>query len=378
MSKKKLVFEEVGPLQKVSSKTLSIDDDKKSNNRLSFLSFWLFTLFFLVALQIVIGGLTRLTDSGLSIVEWKPIVGAIPPLTEEKWAVEFEKYKGTYEFLVVNHSMSINEFKTIYWWEWGHRQLGRFIGLIWFFGFLTLLLRRQIPPLWTSKLVSLGVLGALQGAIGWWMVSSGLQGQSIDVASYRLAIHLTLAFSIIGLICWYILLSDKSTQDLMLARRSQESKLVRLCNIFLGLLFLQIILGALVAGIGAGQSYNDWPLMGGEVFPSDYLEYTPLYLNLLDNPASVQFNHRIVGYFSFLLAIFIWFKSRKSPLKTVKRKTDIMVMAVFLQIFLGILTVLYSATLQLAILHQLMALILFITVIRARFEVTYPTKQVLV
>ena len=311
-------------------------------------------------------------------MEWKPIVGAIPPLTQETWEAEFEKYKGTYEFLVVNNAMAIDEFKTIYWWEWGHRQLGRVIGIIWLFGFTTLLLRKEISVSWIPKLLALGVLGGLQAAIGWWMVSSGLQGQNVDVASYRLAIHLTLAFSIIGLILWFILLSEKSAQSLMIARRNKETRLITPCNIFLGILFLQIILGALVAGIDAGQSYNDWPLMGGEIFPSDYFQFKPFYLNFWDNPASVQFNHRIVGYFTFLLCILIWIQSRKSPFKVIRRKINLLVLVVIVQILLGIITVLYSATLKLAIMHQLMALLLFIVFIRARFEIIYPNRQALI
>jgi cytochrome c oxidase assembly protein subunit 15 len=311
-------------------------------------------------------------------VEWKPIVGAIPPLNDEKWNAEFDKYKQTYEFLIVNNSMTINEFKTIYWWEWGHRQLGRTIGLIWFFGFLALLFFKRIPALWTSKLVVLGFMGGLQGLIGWWMVSSGLNNQMIDVASYRLAIHLSLAFAIIMLITWLIQLSKRSSVSLMIARREKNVKLANLGSVFILLLFIQIILGALVAGIDAGKSYNDWPLMGGELFPSDYLQYDNFLLNFLDNAATVQFNHRVVGYLTFLVAIFIWLQSRKSPFSKVRFQFNLVLVCVFFQVIIGVITVIYGATLQVAIFHQLMALILFTISVRAHFESSYPTAQTLI
>ncbi len=183
---------------------------------------WLIVLFALVAAMIVVGGLTRLTDSGLSITEWKPVTGALPPMNAEAWQAEFAKYQTIPEYQLQNKGMTLSEFKSIYWWEWGHRQLGRVIGLVWAAGFLAFLATKRIPTGWTPRLLGIGVLGGLQGAIGWWMVSSGLSGDSLDVASYRLATHLGLAFVILGFITWYILMLDRREADLMQARRNRE------------------------------------------------------------------------------------------------------------------------------------------------------------
>ena len=191
---------------------------------------WLLMLFFLVIIMIVVGGLTRLTDSGLSITEWRPITGAIPPMSTADWEAEFAKYRNIDEFQLQNRWMDLSDFQVIYWWEWGHRQLGRVIGLVWAIGFFWFLLRGKIPTGWTSKLLLLGVLGGAQGAIGWWMVSSGITSGKgmLDVASYRLALHLGLAFFILGFIFWFILLLRRSERDLMQARREKDAKLLGL------------------------------------------------------------------------------------------------------------------------------------------------------
>jgi heme a synthase len=160
--------------------------------------------------MIAVGGLTRLTDSGLSITEWRPVTGAMPPMSAEAWDSEFQRYREIPEYQLQNKGMSLEEFKVIYWWEWGHRQLGRLIGVVWFVGFVGFAVARQIPSGWTGRLFLLGVLGGLQGAIGWWMVSSGLSGDRVDVASYRLATHLGLAFVILGFLAWYIFLLGRS------------------------------------------------------------------------------------------------------------------------------------------------------------------------
>ena len=196
------IFEEVGEVEKPQAQGGVIDRGKAAARRA--VRAWLFLLAGLVVAMIVVGGLTRLTDSGLSIVEWEPIRGAIPPLTEAQWEAELEAYRQIPEYQLQNRGMSMAEFKVIYWWEWGHRQLGRVIGLVWVLGLAYFLTRRQVPAGWTPRLVLIGALGGVQGAIGWWMVSSGLTGTMLDVASYRLAIHLGLAFVILAFITRYI------------------------------------------------------------------------------------------------------------------------------------------------------------------------------
>ncbi len=371
MSGKRSIFEEVSgekPTEPVV-KTKEKKDARRSIAR------WLMAIFALVVLMIAVGGMTRLTDSGLSITEWRPVTGAVPPLSAEAWDSEFEKYRAIPEYQLQNKGMSLSEFKVIYWWEWGHRQLGRVIGLVWAIGFLYFLARKQIPRGWIPPLLTLGALGGLQGAIGWWMVSSGLTGTMLDVASYRLATHLGLAFVILGLTAWFAMKIQKPEADLLQARRRRETGLLRVTSILLAGTFLQIILGALVAGIDAGRSYTDWPLMGGAFFPATAWDLTPFWSNFFENAGLVQFNHRLLGYIIFLGAVFVWWRSRSVPVAAIRRSYAVM-MAFFVgQIALGVLTVVYAAPWYLGISHQLLGVALFTAIISARFHSAYPPEE---
>jgi len=335
---------------------------------------WLSVLFALVVAMIVVGGLTRLTDSGLSITEWRPVTGAIPPLSEADWQAEFEKYKQIDQWRIQNQWMQLEDFKVIYWWEWGHRQLGRVIGLIWAVGFLGFAVARQIPVGWAGKLLLPGLLGGLQGGIGWWMVASGVtQGEGMTaVASYRLATHLGLAFVILGVISWYMFQLGREERDLMQARRAKENKLFGLSTGLLHFSFLQIILGALVAGIDAGRSYTDWPLMGGQIIPPDPFMIEPLWKNFFENPGLVQFIHRVSGYLLLAFGVVVWLRGRNSAHPRTQFAFNAVFAALLLQMVLGIVTVLYAAPWQIAILHQLMAVCLWVLILRARFLSAYP------
>jgi len=339
------------------------------------ISGWLMALFALVVLMIVIGGMTRLTDSGLSITEWKPVTGAVPPMNEAAWVVEFDKYKATPEYLHQNAGMTMAEFKGIFWWEWGHRFLGRFVGLVWFVGFVWFAVRRQIPTGWNGRLIGVGALGGLQGAVGWWMVSSGLEGRMVDVASYRLATHLGLAFFILGLIAWFVFELRRESADLLQARRRREIGLGGLTTVLVVVLFLQILLGALVAGIDAGRSFPTWPSMAGSFLPSESFDYVPMWSNFFENPALVQFNHRLLGYIAFAFGGYVWWRSRKSALAAVRSSYDWMIVLLFGQVVLGIVTVLYAAPVFVAIVHQLGAVTLFVLALKARFDAAFPAEQ---
>ncbi|SHM18872.1 cytochrome c oxidase assembly protein subunit 15 [Roseovarius litoreus] len=336
---------------------------------------WLIVLFALVVLMIGVGGLTRLTDSGLSITEWKPVTGALPPMSAAEWEIELEKYRQIPEYQLQNKGMSMAEFKVIYWWEWGHRQLGRVIGLVWAVGFFGFLATRQIPPGWTGRLFFLGVLGGAQGAIGWWMVSSGLQGEMLDVASYRLATHLGLAFVILGLIAWYVMALGREERELLQARRGKEAKLYGLSTGWLHFAFVQILIGALVAGIDAGRSYTDWPLMAGGILPPDFWMADLGWRNFFENPGLVQFVHRTVGYALLAFAIVVWLKGRRSANAATRTAFNAAFIALCGQIVLGIVTVLYIAAWQVAIVHQLLAVLLWVLILRARFLSLYPRAQ---
>jgi heme a synthase len=332
-------------------------------------------LFALVTLMIAVGGMTRLTDSGLSITEWRPVTGAIPPLSAEDWQREFDLYREIPQYQLQNRGMSLAEFQVIYWWEWGHRQLGRVIGLVWGVGFLWFLARRQIPPGWTPRLLGLGALGGLQGAIGWWMVSSGLEAGMLSVASYRLATHLGLAFVILGLIAWYVFLLGRTEAQLLTARRAREGRLFSVSTGLMHFAMLQILLGALVAGIDAGRSFPDWPLMAGGFFPPAPFELTPIWRNFFEDDGLVQFMHRMAGYLLFAFGIVVWLRARKSPNAATRLAFNAVLAMMMLQVVLGIVTVLCSAPVHIAIVHQLGAVALWVLILRGRFLAQYPLPQ---
>ncbi|MBN8188531.1 heme A synthase [Salipiger thiooxidans] len=336
---------------------------------------WLMVIFALVMAMIVVGGLTRLTDSGLSITEWKPVTGALPPMDAAHWEEEFTLYQQSPQYRLMNNQMTLSEFKSIYWWEWGHRQLGRVIGLVWALGFFGFLVARKIPTGWTPRLLGLGVLGGLQGAIGWWMVSSGLTGDMVSVASYRLAIHLGLAFIILGFIAWYVFALGRPERELMQARRGREAKLFSMSTGLMHFAFLQILLGALVAGIDAGRSYTDWPLMAGGFFPPQPFDLVPVWRNFFEDPGLVQFMHRMAGYLLFIFGVVTWLRGRKSANADTRFRFNAVMAMLLLQVVLGITTVLYVAQLHIAITHQIGAVVLWVLIIRARFGAQYPKTQ---
>ncbi|MEM6385694.1 MAG: heme A synthase [Pseudomonadota bacterium] len=376
MAEKRSIFEEVGDVQAPQpAATAGVIEKTANRGARGAIRGWLMLLFALVVLMIAVGGLTRLTDSGLSITEWRPVTGAMPPLTAEDWASEFDKYRAIPEYQLQNKGMSLEEFKVIYWWEWGHRQLGRVIGLVWAVGFLFFFLTRKIPAGWTARLLIPGLLGGLQGAIGWWMVASGLTGTMLDVASYRLAIHLGLAFVILGLLAWYIFKLGRREADLLQARRARDAKLFSMSTGLLHFSFLQILLGALVAGIDAGRSYNDWPLMSGYVFPPDPFTLTPVWRNFFEDAGLVQFMHRTAGYLLFIFGVVVWLRARRSANTTTRAAFNAVIAMMVLQMLLGIATVLYVAPWQLAILHQFGAVLLIALILRARFLAQYPLAQ---
>ena len=377
MATKRNIFEDVGAAQVVVPQGGLIDGRGKGARR--GIRLWLAVIFLLVAAMIVVGGLTRLTDSGLSITEWKPVTGAVPPLDLAAWASEFDKYKASPEFQLQNTAMTLEEFKTIYWWEWGHRQLGRVIGLVWVIGFAVFLIAGKVPVGWKGRLFGIGVLGGLQGAVGWWMVSSGLKGSMVDVASYRLATHLGLAFIILGLIAWYVFLLGRPETELLQARRAGERKLVGLSTGLMHFAFVQILLGALVAGIDAGRAFPTWPLMNGQFFPADAFYVPdgaggslPVWHAFFENPGLVQFMHRMSGYGLFAFGVVVWLRGRQSAYQSTRRAFHGMIAMLLAQMALGIFTALTAAQAHVAITHQIGAVILWVLIFRARHLSMYP------
>ena len=366
--KQRALFEDASAQAEESVTVQMARDTHRDRHRVAM---WQFVVAGLVVLMIVVGGLTRLTDSGLSITEWNLVTGVLPPLSAEGWATEFAKYQKIPEFTEMNYDMGMSEFKTIYWWEWGHRFLGRIIGLAYLVPFLVFLFRKQIPVGWTARLFVPGLLILVQGAIGWWMVTSGLT-ERVDVAPYRLAVHLGVAFIIFSLLVWNGLRLARPAPASLASRRERMPAMVSVIG---GLTFVQILAGALVAGHDAGRGYTDWPLMNGAILPPEATELTPFWRNIFENPALVQFDHRVIGYILFAAIIWLWFRSRRTGHDRLKNWTTWVLVAATGQMLWGILTVLNGAPLTYAIIHQLGAVVLTFLLVRARYEAAYPTEQ---
>jgi cytochrome c oxidase assembly protein subunit 15 len=315
------------------------------------LKVWLLSLIVLIILIILVGGLTRLTDSGLSITTWELFVGFIPPLTNDKWIDYFELYKTIPEFSEQNFNMTLNEFKVIFWWEWGHRQLGRLIGLTVLLPLIFFSIKYGLRILKNYGLIFL--LVCFQGFVGWYMVSSGLIDR-IDVSHYRLSLHLVTAFIILSVIFWKFLKLTKTQAQYI-------SINVNLIKVFLFLLFLQLIIGAFVSGMDAGKVYNTWPLMGSSYFPDDsqFIEF--LNVNVFDNPSIVQFIHRNLAYLILGIYIYILYFVIKDCNVVFRKPIFIIGFSLSLQVVLGILTLLSGVKIVYASLHQINSILIILS-----------------
>ena len=315
---------------------------------------WLLALAVAVVAMVAVGGATRLTDSGLSITEWKPVTGAIPPLSEAHWLEEFAKYQQIPEYEQINKGMSLEAFKEIYWWEWGHRFLGRLVGVLFVVPFVYFLLRGRLSPRMVWLTLGAFALGGLQGAVGWWMVTSGLSVRT-DVSQYRLAAHLGVAVVIFAYLVWL------SEQAMSRPPGQAEVRRIRATGLLLPIaIFLQIILGAFVAGMDAGLAYPTWPLMDGHIVPGGISALTPWWLNAFENVAAVQFNHRMVGYAVFglvvLHALDLACNGRGSKAQA---RAHLLALIALAQVGLGISAILYGVPLLVALAHQVVAIGLF-------------------
>lgn len=320
---------------------------------------WLYAVAVLVIAMIVVGGATRLTDSGLSITEWQPLLGAIPPLNEAHWHDAFEKYKQIPEYEQINKGMSLEAFKSIYWWEWSHRFLGRFIGLAFALPFVALWTMNRIPREMTPKLIGVFLLGGLQGAIGWYMVKSGLADR-VDVSHYRLALHLGAAFVILGLLVW--LARDAVPRHSDIHLETVRSGHLLLARVLVLTIFLQVLLGALVAGTKAGLTYNTWPLMDGSFIPDGLFTLSPWFTNIFENITAIQFNHRMTAYLVGVLAIWHVMQLRGNDDGRLIFTSGLLLIAVIAQTALGIWTLLSSQgaiPIGLGLVHQGGAAIVF-------------------
>jgi cytochrome c oxidase assembly protein subunit 15 len=320
---------------------------------------WLITVAALIALMVLVGGATRLTESGLSIVEWKPVTGTLPPLSETQWSEAFEAYKKIPQYRALNAGMSLHEFKTIFWWEWSHRLLGRFIGVAYLLPFLWFMWRGGLSGELKHRLWLIFGLGALQGAVGWWMVASGLS-ERVEVSQYRLATHLVLALLIFAGIVWTV------------RRLGAQAKIVRTIRlkvtsaVLVVITFVQLYMGALVAGLRAGRIYNTWPEIDGAFIPSaERLWFdVPWWRNLFENALTVQFEHRMTAYVLLALALLHALDAGGSRAsRAVIAGAWWLVAAITVQAVLGILTLLNEAPIDLALAHQAVAIVVLTLVV---------------
>ncbi len=321
----------------------------ENNDKLKFyISNWLLFMFILVSVMIVVGGLTRLTDSGLSITEWEFFKGFFPPITNDAWIAYFESYKQIPEFKVQNYSMTLSEFKVIFWWEWAHRFFGRVIGLAYLIPLIYFTVKLGVKKLYNLYLIFF--LICFQGFLGWYMVQSGLVN-SIDVSHFRLSIHLLFAFIILSLIFWnYLNIVNSNKKDKKIINYIPE--------LFLLLIFIQIVIGAFVSGMDAGKIYNTWPLMGNSYFPDDNKFISLFKLSAFSDPSLVQYLHRNLAYLILIIYIVIIYITYKNKIFYLIKPVIILGSFILLQIILGILTVLSGASILTASLHQFSSILL--------------------
>lgn len=319
---------------------------------------WLFACCGMVILMMLIGAVTRLTESGLSMVEWRPLIGVLPPLSEAEWERVFALYRKTSEYRLQNPDMTLDAFKTIFWWEYIHRVWGRLIGVAFAVPLLWFVVRRRIPRGLAPRLVGLFLLGGAQGVIGWWMVKSGFVDRD-DVSQYRLTVHLGTAFVILGYMLWIAIgLVSRARAGTVAAGLRRNAKAVLL------VVFATALTGGLVAGLNAGFTYNEWPMMDGRFVPDGYGDLSPWWLNPFDNIPAVQFDHRMMAYLTAAAVLALWLQARAGGLPAgVMRPFHLLGALAALQVGLGIATLLLVVPLPLAVMHQAGAIALFCTAV---------------
>ena len=322
---------------------------------------WLISGCLLIFIMVIIGGITRLTDSGLSMVNWSLFMGTIPPINEVEWQETFKLYQQSPEFQKVNFNYTLSEFKSIFFWEYLHRMIGRLLGLVFIIPFIYFLVKKKLNKKLISQSLVLFTMGAMQGGIGWWMVKSGLVNNP-DVSHFRLAIHLITAFLTCSFAFWVAL------PLIYPEKRNGNNKLMKLTSWLFILIVLQIIYGAFVAGLNAGIGFNSWPKMNGEWIPEAVYSLDPLWKNFLESPYGIQFIHRTLALIIVSFVIYIWYKGREIQHNRLQRKSlNILLSIVILQTVIGIFTLILVVPISLALIHQLGAFLLLMSVVFSLF-----------
>lgn len=376
----RLVFEEVAPEEEARRRAAEApkpgEADRIRARRRRAVAIWLFVMAALVALVAAVGAATRLAEAGLSITEWEPIKGILPPFSESAWLAEFAKYQKIPQFTELNHQMTLEEFKGIYWWEWGHRLVGRLLGVVFFVPFVIFAVKKWIPPGYMGRLLLFGALGAFQGLLGWWMVSSGLEGSDrVRVAPYRLMAHLGLAALLFMFMLWTALSLLRPAHELLAARRRRNKGLMAFAGASLTLLSIQVLAGALVAGLQAGWQYSDWPLMGGSFFPAEGAALQPFWRNLFEDPATTQFLHRILAYCFIGVMIVFWMRARRAGHAEIRRRANWVLGLTAVQVLIGVTILTHGMPFWPSVGHQVFAFALMAAFIWAKHEVAYPREE---
>ncbi|MDH5766339.1 MAG: COX15/CtaA family protein [Gammaproteobacteria bacterium] len=337
------------------------------------IAIWLLICCTTIFAMVVLGGITRLTGSGLSMVEWEPIMGILPPLSQAEWQETFRLYQAFPEYKIKNFGMSLDDFKSIFWFEYSHRVLGRSIGIIFFFPMVYFFLRRKVDAVLKPKLITMFILGGLQGLMGWYMVKSGLVANP-HVSQYRLTAHLGLAFVIYGYIFWVAmdLLFPQQENNLLKDRERLQKRSLALSI----LVFITILSGGFVAGLKAGMAYNTFPLMNGQLIPEGLFSLSPTWSNFFENVTTVQFDHRVLATILFITIPLFWYSSIKNnPGKSLRLGLNLLLVMLAVQITLGISTLLLHVPVALAAAHQAGALILFTIILFVHHQITNSTHS---
>lgn len=355
-----------GNMSEPASSVAGVDSSRTAGDRP--IAWWLLICCALIFAMVVLGGVTRLTGSGLSMVNWKPISGVLPPMGQAAWEREFDHYRQSPEYAYVNKGMSLAEFKGIFWFEYAHRLLGRLIGVVFLLPFLYFLLRRRIRASLGPKLVVMFVLGGLQGLLGWYMVKSGLVDDP-HVSQYRLAAHLGLAVLIYAYMLWTAVGILRGGQK---AEAGGRDRLATITMALVVVVFVTIISGAFVAGLKAGMIYNTFPLMGDAWLPDAMWSVSPAWLNFFENAATVQFNHRVIAIATFFAIVALWFGARRMSLSRAQRIwLHVVCAAAVVQVSLGVSTLLLRVPVSLAALHQAGAMVLLTVLLCLAYESRY-------
>ncbi len=368
MNQKRSIFEEVDSDKRVEP---TISSPKDTGSARGKIAIWLGVIIALLVAGLVVGTISR--GAGASnVVDWDPVISMIPPSGNAAWNDNFDYFKSN---MPEPPEITLDEYKSSYWASWTIDILAKLTGIIWLGGFFWFFIRKQIPPGWSKRLLGVGGMLAVIAAVGIIISAQGISRPSAEVISYHLALVHGIVFVIIAAIFWFVFELRREAADLLQARRRRDGALMRMTTIFMALMVLALVQGAALSGVNISERAADWPLMAGGFMPEGGFSFAPFWANFFENPAMVEFAHRLLTYLVVLFGVFIWWRSRKSASASIRSQFNVLMIAIILAAVLGVMNVLYAAPLHFAILHLLAAVLLVAIAMRARFEAAYPAEQ---